>query len=532
MKPQTATHATKARSPSPIKTPHEFVITLIESQKKQSRTLQTLIWDSHQPLTLGHPPKWSLQVYNQTILIRFLQAPRNVVVKKTHIEIALKDLLTKQTIELPSLSEDPESSDTPKSYTLQIYPAQPIAPIYEIKNHEAPAEHCELRMFACVGDWILSSTSVQEATEAYALNNKLPAFLIKSSGSRIKIRILQSGLRLQRDSQQTSVELEVKKDYEFSPEEMSLIQLTWSGESISTHWVFNLVDKPKTILAGQKTQDADSIWFKKSLTGVAAALLVLLTTVMFLPKPEVEEKELIPPQFAKIVMSKPKSTMQAAAPTEAAPSATSAAKPTQAVAQAFRAKALQSSISKLLKGGMSNLLAQSNLMASKSTVFFSQSKEATALGDLSKLTQGKAADVKAIGGKDGAQGAGYEAGKVATVGGQGSAFVDLDAFGSDVAQGLTKDEVGKVIHAHLSEVRYCYESAMLRNPDVEGKLIVNFSIAGNGFVSRSNVKQSTLPDAQLDDCILRRLGKWEFPKPKGGVTVAVTYPFIFKTLGR
>jgi TonB family protein len=108
----------------------------------------------------------------------------------------------------------------------------------------------------------------------------------------------------------------------------------------------------------------------------------------------------------------------------------------------------------------------------------------------------------------------------------------MDTGSSTVEQGLTKDEVGEVIHKHLSEVRYCYESAMIRSPDIEGKLLVSFVIGGTGMVKSSEVKSSTLSDARLDDCILRRLGTWKFPTPRGGIDVAVTYPFIFKTLGR
>ena len=103
---------------------------------------------------------------------------------------------------------------------------------------------------------------------------------------------------------------------------------------------------------------------------------------------------------------------------------------------------------------------------------------------------------------------------------------------SSVDEGLTKDEVGEVIHKHLSEVRYCYESAMIRSPDIEGKLMTDFTINGQGIVKSADVKSSTLPDPRLDDCIIRRLVTWKFPKPRGGVDVAVAYPFIFKSLGR
>ena len=70
------------------------------------------------------------------------------------------------------------------------------------------------------------------------------------------------------------------------------------------------------------------------------------------------------------------------------------------------------------------------------------------------------------------------------------------------------------------------------SPALEGKLMVNFTIGGTGMVKSTEVKSSTLPDPRLDDCILRRLATWKFPNPRGGIDVAVTYPFIFKTLGR
>jgi len=118
------------------------------------------------------------------------------------------------------------------------------------------------------------------------------------------------------------------------------------------------------------------------------------------------------------------------------------------------------------------------------------------------------------------------------VGGQGDGFLSLNMKDAVIDEGLTKDEVGKVIHSKISEIRYCYESSMVYKPDIEGKLVVDFTIAGNGGVKVSSVKESSVQDSRLDDCILRRLAKWQFPKPKSGVDVAVTYPFIFKKLRR
>ena len=186
-----------------------------------------------------------------------------------------------------------------------------------------------------------------------------------------------------------------------------------------------------------------------------------------------------------------------------------------------------------MKGGMTKLLAESDIGGGGERLLQQRSG---ALHDSDRSTasfiglSGEGTKLAAMGGGFG-KGVGYGQGDHANVSGQGHSFVAMDNSKSTVEEGLTRDEVGEVIHQHISEVRYCYESSMLRLPQVEGKLLMGFTISGNGTVRTAEVKSSTLPDAKLDDCILRRLVGWKFPNTKGGVDVAVSYPFIFKTLG-
>jgi outer membrane biosynthesis protein TonB len=51
-------------------------------------------------------------------------------------------------------------------------------------------------------------------------------------------------------------------------------------------------------------------------------------------------------------------------------------------------------------------------------------------------------------------------------------------------------------------------------------------------VLQSSVLQSTTGNKELDTCVARHVRLWEFPKPKGGGSVVVSYPFIFKQSGR
>ena len=147
--------------------------------------------------------------------------------------------------------------------------------------------------------------------------------------------------------------------------------------------------------------------------------------------------------------------------------------------------------------------------------------------------------VTGFGGSDGASvrgpaSIGYGAGaKTGTMSGTGGSNISLGVKDAEVDEGLTRDEVGRVIHAHMKEVRYCYEASMLRAPasKVEGQVAMAFTIVASGRVSKSNVAQSSVPDGALGECIRKRLDTWQFPHPKGGVNVNITYPFIFNTLG-
>jgi hypothetical protein len=41
------------------------------------------------------------------------------------------------------------------------------------------------------------------------------------------------------------------------------------------------------------------------------------------------------------------------------------------------------------------------------------------------------------------------------------------------------------------------------------------------------VDSSTLKSPSVEDCVVRRMQSWVFPKPKGGGMVIVNYPFVF-----
>ncbi len=104
--------------------------------------------------------------------------------------------------------------------------------------------------------------------------------------------------------------------------------------------------------------------------------------------------------------------------------------------------------------------------------------------------------------------------------------------GNPVVEGsMDKELIRRVIHEHRNQVRFCYESELQRHPGLNGKVTVKFVIQSNGTVSHAGVDTSSLSNANVEGCIVSRVYQWQFPKPKGGGIVQVSYPFLLKESG-
>ncbi len=121
------------------------------------------------------------------------------------------------------------------------------------------------------------------------------------------------------------------------------------------------------------------------------------------------------------------------------------------------------------------------------------------------------------------------------VGGLGpkkSADVSIKDDEGDISGQLDKELIRKVIRANMGQIRYCYEQQLQQNPNLAGKVAVRFMIGPDGRVQSAKVAESsTLNEPRLGECLTVRVRSWQFPSPKGGGNVVVTYPFVFKPSG-
>lgn len=94
---------------------------------------------------------------------------------------------------------------------------------------------------------------------------------------------------------------------------------------------------------------------------------------------------------------------------------------------------------------------------------------------------------------------------------------------------LDKSLIDAVIKRNMAQIKYCYQRELTKNPSLGGKIVVKFVIAKDGTVSSASTKASTMNSPAVEECINGRFIRFQFPEPKGGGIVIVSYPFLFSS---
>jgi len=102
---------------------------------------------------------------------------------------------------------------------------------------------------------------------------------------------------------------------------------------------------------------------------------------------------------------------------------------------------------------------------------------------------------------------------------------------ASVRGSLDKEIIRRIIRRHINEVKYCYEQELVKKPDLSGRIAVQFTIAATGQVVTSVMQTSSVGSPKVENCVVQAVRRWEFPKPKGGGIVIVSYPFVFNPAG-
>ena len=92
---------------------------------------------------------------------------------------------------------------------------------------------------------------------------------------------------------------------------------------------------------------------------------------------------------------------------------------------------------------------------------------------------------------------------------------------------LDRETIQRVIRQHRREIRDCYQRELQRNPELAGRVVVNFLIDPAGNVAAARIQESDIGDDNVEECLVRRIRRWRFPQPSTPGNVRVNYPFVF-----
>lgn len=128
--------------------------------------------------------------------------------------------------------------------------------------------------------------------------------------------------------------------------------------------------------------------------------------------------------------------------------------------------------------------------------------------------------------KKGSGSASYGSRGLASKSGFDSAYLEPKTV---VLGSMDPELLRKILREYIPQFRHCYQQELIANSDkIKGVIDLNFTIAGNGKVSKYNIK---VKDAQFSNkgvgCMGQVLGLIDFPKPKGGGVVDVRQPLNF-----
>jgi len=94
--------------------------------------------------------------------------------------------------------------------------------------------------------------------------------------------------------------------------------------------------------------------------------------------------------------------------------------------------------------------------------------------------------------------------------------------------GLSKEEIDRVVRARQGIFRACYQKELNRTPGIGGKLVIHFVITADGAVKSASTQGGTLRNDGVESCVKSNIMRLKFPAKGGAI---VNYPFVFSQGG-
>ncbi|MDH5392655.1 MAG: TonB family protein [Gammaproteobacteria bacterium] len=283
-------------------------------------------------------------------------------------------------------------------------------------------------------------------------------------------------------------------------------------------------------------RDEDDVLFRKIYRFILSACVVLglLVAIIDVPKPERKEREPLPPRLVKFLEQKKKTPPPKAvvkAPVKAKQIKRPRPKPKKPLTtnQTKAREKAKSSGLLALSNELSDLIetpAISALVNSRVTTRGTKAARNDNLNLSANLSRGSGGvSTKGLNrGVSSTAIAGRKTTRVSSA--AAAASIKSEKKSKQEKNSRTTEEITIVMDKNKGSIYAIYNRELRRNPGLEGRVILEITIAPSGRVTRVKVISSELNDKKLEGKLVRRIKLFNFGQKKVE-TVTVTYPLEF-----
>ncbi len=109
-----------------------------------------------------------------------------------------------------------------------------------------------------------------------------------------------------------------------------------------------------------------------------------------------------------------------------------------------------------------------------------------------------------------------------------------DASALTISGSVDKRIYRKIIRLHENEIRHCYETELQKDKSLHGNVVTVFIVRPNGHVEKALIKESTLNNKEVEQCVVEHIKTWLFPTSNNrayeeahNIKTQVEYPYEF-----
>lgn len=109
-------------------------------------------------------------------------------------------------------------------------------------------------------------------------------------------------------------------------------------------------------------------------------------------------------------------------------------------------------------------------------------------------------------------------------------FIVFASFTGCAIKHKREADAQKIVDAYKAEkeqVKNCFENALKQNAQLQGDITLAWMVDGHGVLKKAWVKNSTVQDADMENCLLNHLKTVSFPKTQNLAKITVEYTLTF-----